>query len=162
MIRTVATFVFLTSIAVGVQAAEPPAFEVASIRTTEPGRQSIETSPGSVTMRAVRLGACVQWAYKLTDYQVSGPAWLNDVAFDIVAKASTPASEDELRQMMQKLLEERFQLATHRMKKEMPALILTVGKNGHKLQETDKEGSPSFSTGKLNLTGRGATVGQLV
>jgi len=30
-----------------------------------------------------------------------------------------------------------------------------------KLESVEQEGSPSFQTGKLNLTGRGATIGQL-
>jgi len=41
-------------------------------------------------------------------------------------------------------------------------MILTVAKSGHKLKEVDAEGSPSFSTGKLNLTGKGATIAQLI
>ena len=63
--------------------------------------------------------------------------------------------------MLQALLAERFKLAVHRQTKEIPALILTVGKNGHKLQPVETEGSPSFKTGKLSLTGQGATIGQL-
>ena len=63
--------------------------------------------------------------------------------------------------MLQTLLADRFKLAFHGETKEIPALILTVGKNGHKLKATETEGSPSFKTGKMNLTGQGATVGQL-
>src|SRR5262249_9231900 len=63
--------------------------------------------------------------------------------------------------MLQRLLAERFKFEFHRDKKEMPALILTVGKNGHKLKPVEAEGSPSFTTGKLNLTGKGATIAQL-
>jgi len=68
----------------------------------------------------------------------------------------------ELREMLQTLLAERFKLAVHRDSKEMAALVLTVGKSGHKLQPADAEGSPSLQIGNLNLTGKGATVGQLV
>jgi uncharacterized protein (TIGR03435 family) len=112
-------------------------------------------------MRNVRLTACIRWAYGVQEYQVSGPGWLNDVRVDIVAKAGTPVPEAELRRMLQTLLAERFKLAVHRQAKEIPALILTLGKNGHKLEATEIEGSPSFRTGKLTLTGKGATLGQL-
>jgi uncharacterized protein (TIGR03435 family) len=49
----------------------------------------------------------------------------------------------------------------HRETREMSALVMTVGKNGHKLVVNDTPGSPSFSTGRLNLTGNGATLKQL-
>jgi uncharacterized protein (TIGR03435 family) len=50
----------------------------------------------------------------------------------------------------------------HRENKEMSALMLTVGKNGHKLKQVETEEQPSFKTGKLNLTGKGATIAQLI
>jgi uncharacterized protein (TIGR03435 family) len=128
---------------------------------SEPGRESIEHVPGSLTMRKVRLTACIRWAYGIQDYQVSGPSWLTDTWVDIQAKAASPVDQAELRRMLQTLLVERFKLATHRQTKEIPSLILTLGKNGHKLEATETEGSPSFKTGKLSLTGKGATLGQL-
>jgi len=160
MLRAVIVFTF-ASLAVFGQAAATPAFEVASIRVGEPGREAIEVVPGSLTMRHVRLTACIRWAYGVPEFQVSGPAWMNDVWFDISAKAGSPASEADLRLMLQTLLADRFKFASHRQVKEIPALILTVGKNGHKLQPVDVEGSPSFKTGKLNLIGQGATLRQL-
>ena len=147
MIRPVASFAFLSAMAALGHAAGPAAFDVASIRPSQPGRRVLETGPDSVTIRSVRLDECIAWAYKLADYQVSGPPWLTEAFFDITAKAAAPATENELRQMTQKLFEDRFQLTSHRLIKEMPALILTVGKNGHKLEPTDKEGSPTFSIG---------------
>lgn len=159
--RTV-VILLLTSIAALAQPAQPPAFEVASIRTWQPGRESIEFGPASLTMRSVTLGACIRWAYGVQDVQVIGPDWLRDTGFEIFAKSANAVSVAELREMLQTLLAERFKLAVHRDTKEMTALVLTVGKNGHKLQPADAEGSPSFQTGKMNLTGKGATVGQLV
>src|SRR5262249_47322583 len=94
--------------------------------------------------------------------QVAGPDWLNETQFDITAKAAGPATEAELRVMVQTLLAERFKLALHRETREVSSLVLSIAKNGHKLQPVETEGSPSFQTGKLNLTGKGATVAQLV
>ena len=132
MMRRVTIRIILTSLAAFSQPATPPSFDVASIRLSEPGRESIEHVPGSLTMRHVRLTACIRWAYGIQEYQVSGPGWLNDIRVDIVAKAGTPVPEAELRRMLQTLLTERFKLAVHRQAKEIPALILTLGKNGHK------------------------------
>lgn len=159
MIRS--TLIVLTSVAAFAQTAPAPAFEVAAIKPGQPGRESVEVVPGGVTMRNTRLRACIRWAYAVQDFQIAGPAWLNDQWFDISAKAAGPAPESELRLMMRNLLEQRFHLETHRQVKEVPALILTVEKGGHKMQQVEKEGSPSFKTGKMSLTGQGATLAQL-
>ena len=86
------------------QPTKAPAFEVASIRAGKPGRESIEPGPASLTMRNVRLSACIRWAYGVQDVQVSGPAWLNDVWFDVFAKSAGEVKAAELRAMLQTLL----------------------------------------------------------
>jgi uncharacterized protein (TIGR03435 family) len=161
MIRNLAAWVCLASISALAQPATP-SFEVASIRADEPGRERIEATPGRLTMQNVRLTTCIRWAYDVQEQQISGPAWLNDTWFSIFAKADTPAGEPALRQMLQTLLMQRFHLVFHRQSKELSTYVLVVAKNGHKLEPTDVEGSPSFQTGKMNLTGKGATVGQLI
>lgn len=160
MIRTaIALSVFAT---LSFAAEAPPAFDVASIRPSEGGREAVDLGPTSVTMRNMRLQGAIRWAYNVLDVQVSGPDWLKDTRFDIVAKSSAPAKEPEFRAMMQKLLADRFKLELRRETKETSAMVLTVAKGGHKLKEVQEEGSPSFATGRLNLTGKGATVAQLI
>jgi len=154
--RTPVVLWFLSVVAALAQSG--PVFEVAAVRAGQPGRESIEFGPASLTMQHARLNACIREAYGVQDAQVSGPGWLGDVWFDIFAKAAKETSRAELREMLQALLAERFQLAVHRENREMTALILTVAKSGHKLQPTDTEGSPSFQTGRLTATGRGATL----
>jgi uncharacterized protein (TIGR03435 family) len=151
----------LGSIAAAAQTAEAPAFEVASIQASQPGREVIEAVPTSLTMRHVRLSNCIRWAYHVEEYQLAGADWSNDLWFEVWAKTATPVKEAELRTMLQRLLAERFKLSAHRQTKEQQTLVLTVGKNGHKLEPTETEGSPSFQTGKMNLTGKGATLSQL-
>jgi len=112
-------------------------------------------------MRSIRMNTCIGWAYNIQAYQVSGPNWSNDVAFDIFAKPAAPATEAELRKMLQTLLADRFKLTFHRETREIPALILVVSGKGHKLKPADKPGDPSFKTGKMSLTGEGATLGEL-
>jgi uncharacterized protein (TIGR03435 family) len=160
MLRYAAAIITLVS--AGFAADATTGFDVASIRPSEGGRETVDTVPGSVTMRNMRLTGAIRWAYNVLDVQVSGPDWLNSTRFDIVAKAGTPVKEPELKQMMQKLLADRFKLELHRQTKEVNAMVLTVAKGGHKLKEVQEEGSPSFSTGRLNLTGKGATMAQLI
>jgi len=159
--RTTAACLLLTAIATFAQSATPPAFEVASIRAGQPGRESIETGPASLTMRYCRLNSVIRWAYGVQDAQVSGPDSLGNTWFEIFAKSANEAPVAQLREMLRTLLAERFKLTIHRDSKEMTALILTVSKGGHKLQPVDTEGSPSLESGKLSLTGRGATIVQM-
>jgi uncharacterized protein (TIGR03435 family) len=157
--KVAATLLLLTSMAA---LGQTPAFEVASIRAGEPGQESIETGPGSLTMRHARLSACIRWAYNVQEFQITGPGWIHDVWFDVFAKSAGEVPVAKLREMLQQLLAQRFKLAVHRETKEMTTLVLTVVKSGHKLQPTETEGDPAFQTGKLTATGRGATLEPLI
>jgi uncharacterized protein (TIGR03435 family) len=75
-------------------------------------------------------------AYGIARYQLSGPNWLDNDRFDIVAKAPAGATKEQVKLMLQNLLAERFQLTLHREKQEMPAYSLAVGKNGSKMKES--------------------------
>jgi uncharacterized protein (TIGR03435 family) len=123
----------------------PPAFEVASVKASKQAgeasrRERVASQPGSLIMANVRFTKLMQWAYRVQDYQITGPGWINDERFDVVAKAGTPAPETELRTMLQGLLAERFKLALHRQTKELQAYAVTIGKDGHKLKESTTEG----------------------
>ena len=160
MIRGAVALSVFASLALAASA--PATFDVASIRPSQGGREAVDVLPGSVTMRNMRLTGAIRWAYNVLDVQVSGPDWLNAARFDTVAKAGAPATEPEMREMMQTLLADRFKLELHRQTKEVNVMVLTQDKGGHKLKKVEQEGSPSFSTGKLNLTGKGATIAQLI
>src|ERR1700678_1164752 len=75
------------------QAAQAPAFEVASVKPAaipvehEGGNRSrIEHTPNTLTMLNVGLSDCVQWAYGVAYFQVSA-AHLSADSYDILAKA---------------------------------------------------------------------------
>ncbi len=101
---------------------------------------NIQATPGSLTMRHVSFKECIQWAYHVFGYQVTGPNWIESDRYDVIAKAAGPAKEAELRVMLQTLLADRFQLTLHRQTKEMQAFVLSVGKNGPKFHESETEG----------------------
>lgn len=125
-------------------AAAPLSFEVASIKPSaaENGvfMVRIGTSPGGRwTATGITVGMLIQQAYDVKDYQISGaPSWLNSERYDIVAKADTPnITRDMAKVLLQSLLAERFKLQIHRETKELPIYALLVGKNGHKLHESE-------------------------
>ena len=140
------------------QSSAPPAFDVASVKvlTGAQGRGGgeghmgggrggfVQTSPGSLNMRNTTLKNAIRWAYGVTEYQVSGPEWLDSTRYDIAAKAAGPAKDAELQRMTQTLLADRFKLAFHRDTKEFHVYVLAVGKNGAKLQESTSEGESAI------------------
>jgi uncharacterized protein (TIGR03435 family) len=89
------------------------------------------------------------------DAVTGGPAWIDSDRFDIVAKAGQTTPPDDLRQMLQTLLAERFKLVVHQEPKMMPAYALVVGKSGPKLQASET----GLLTDQRCVPGEGA-VGQ--
>jgi uncharacterized protein (TIGR03435 family) len=123
-----------------------PAFEVASIKPN-PGPWNVllgySSSGPRLTLEAYTVADLIEEAYGLKSYQVTladsrARPIVYDTYYNIVAKAEgdgTP-TKGEFRQMLQRLLEERFNLKSHREMKELPIYALIVGKNGPKFKES--------------------------
>src|SRR5579864_1313729 len=72
---------FLHSAPGRAQSPTKPVFDVATVKIVRAGdlqddREDIRTAPGTLTMRHVSLKSCIQWAYGLSGFQISGPDWL--------------------------------------------------------------------------------------
>jgi uncharacterized protein (TIGR03435 family) len=65
-----------------------------------------------------------------------GFGWSDEPSFQVEAVADNPSAVtlEELRQMLQALLADRFKLRFHLEKKEVPGYSLVVSKRGHKLK----------------------------
>ena len=129
------------------QSAAAPAFEVATIKPSAPPsgglfRIARREDPGRIDYTYVSLKDCIRLAYRVKENQVSGPDWLASQRFDIAAKFPAGATRDQLPEMMQALLAERFKLAVHREQKEMPVYALVVAKNGPKLKPSETPVAP--------------------
>ena len=94
---------------------------------------------GRCVIRDGRLSHMVQIAYKLRSMNMisGGPDWVwGDNRYNVEAKAEDPkATEEQLLQMLQALLIERFNLKFHRETKEVQGYALVVAKNGPKLKD---------------------------
>jgi uncharacterized protein (TIGR03435 family) len=116
------------------------AFEVASIRPSSiwkaggegNSRSRIEVTPNGLTMRNVDLNECVQWAYGLQPYRISG-LHLNAERYDIVARAEGSVQVHQLELMLQDLLAKRFNLKLHHEAKMIGIYELVPAKGGPKL-----------------------------
>jgi bla regulator protein blaR1 len=128
-------------------ASQPLAFDVASVKpgaapvSAEGGnRNRIEYTANSLTMRHVALIDCVQWAYGIAYFQLSG-AHLPSDAYDIFAKTERPVTVAQLRLMLQDLLAKRFKLTLHRQTQMLPVYELVVAKGGPKLPKPNSDTS---------------------
>src|SRR5581483_8179531 len=132
----------LAGAAVAQQPAGKLEFEVASIKPAAPspmGRIRVEmrADGGMLRYSNVSLKDCIRVAYRVKDFQVEGPDWLGSARFDITAKFPDGANQDQVPEMLQALLTERFKLTVHRDTKEHPIYALVVGKSGPKLKPAE-------------------------
>jgi uncharacterized protein (TIGR03435 family) len=93
------------------------------------------TAPGGrFTARATSVKFLMEWAYGILPAQHSdGPSWIAEDRYDILAKADGNPTDEEMKRMVQSLLTERFKLKLHRETKEIPILVLSLGKTEPKL-----------------------------
>lgn len=72
--------------------------------------------------------------WRIEPFQVSGgPAWLDSVRYNIVAKPESRPKQGDVSMMMQALLEDKFQLKFHRETKELPVYAMVMAKKDGKL-----------------------------
>jgi uncharacterized protein (TIGR03435 family) len=119
-------------------AQSPPAFDAASIKPTPAGQRGGGTSSGfnSITFQNTTLRYCIAFAYKVKDYQIIAPKWLEDEHFDINAKGPEGSTHAHLPEMLQTLLKDRFHLEFHRETKDLPGLELVMAKDGIKVPKS--------------------------
>jgi uncharacterized protein (TIGR03435 family) len=143
-------------------AQQPPApkksFEVASIKVAGPldpqkmmsGQQRVgmKQDAGRVDIENWSLIELINAAYKVPVTRLSGPgaptmaSMLTAARFEIHATLPAGASKDDVPEMLQSLLVERFKLAYHTEKKEQSVFALVVGKDGPKLEKSPEEPPP--------------------
>jgi uncharacterized protein (TIGR03435 family) len=151
--------------------AQSPVFEVAVVKPSLPIREAlpliqagklkvgINIGKSRVDISFVTLEDLIVAAYKVKPYQVSGPDWIKMDRYDIQAKLPDGATSDQVPQLLQKLLAERFQLAIHREQRPLPVYELTVGKKGPKLQPSvESEGAPATEMSSINPTSKGSLI----
>ena len=90
--------------------------------------------------RTWRCATSYRFAFQVQDFQlVGGPDWIAKERFDIVAKAehdivpTPPGTTGPGQLMLRSLLAERFKLAVHQEKRELPVYALVVARNDRRL-----------------------------
>lgn len=123
--------------------AQSPAFEVASVKQSEPitpelvqsGRLQMGVTIDASYVRISKLSMlellCL--AYQVKGHQLSVQPWMYNERYDIQAKLPEGGSRGQVPAMLQTLLAQRFELKTHREKRELKVYALVVAKDGPKM-----------------------------
>jgi uncharacterized protein (TIGR03435 family) len=143
-----------------------PVFAVATIKPSNPNGRgfSLLVGPGGVlSTTSTSLSDLIVFAYGVHTKQIiNGPAWMEAEKYDIMAKPDLEGlpNGDQLKSMMQKLLEDRFQLKFHHDKRELSVYAIMPGKGEAKLTKNDAGGDlPGFGMrGMGNFSIRNATM----
>jgi uncharacterized protein (TIGR03435 family) len=149
-------------------APKPPAggwaFEVATIRPAKMPSQAdmmngkmhvgMKTDAARVDIGFTSLKELIGMAYKVKDYQIAGPDWIGamDERFDVLAKMPDGATKEQVPDMLQALLAERFKLAIHRDTKDRSVYALVVGKGGSKMKESPPDPPSPAAPDKSDAT----------
>lgn len=117
-----------------------PAFEVASVKpNTSAGPNQIRVGmPGNgrFTINNMPLAELIRFAYELQPFQLTGgPDWINSQRFDVTATTGGQSGPPLLRQMLQSLLAERFNLAVHTETRDMAIYEMVLARGDRRLGE---------------------------
>jgi uncharacterized protein (TIGR03435 family) len=122
-------------------------FDVASIKPSRAaraggegsGREKITVTPNSIIIENAGLNFCIQSAYNVRFYQVSGPDWLVSERYDIMAKTERRSSKEQLMEMLQALLADRFSLRLRRETRVVPVYELAAKSRAVKLDRASPD-----------------------
>ncbi len=125
-----------------------PTFEVASIRPAAPYPVLVEQIRSGVVHPGIRiqgnrfdshtsLETLIAIAFGINNDRIVGPDWLNSQRFEIHALLSDGNTKDQVPEMLQALLEDRFKLRAHFENKEQPVYALIVARDGPKIVQAE-------------------------
>jgi uncharacterized protein (TIGR03435 family) len=139
--------------------AQGPAFEVASVKRSEPitpemvrsGRLQIGVTIDARNVRLSKMSLfdLTTLAYQVKAHQVSAPTWTTTERYDIQAKLPESGTRGQVPAMLQTLLAERFQMKIHRETREFTVLALVEAKGGHKLKPSAADAEPTAAAPQI-------------
>ena len=111
-----------------------PSFDVAIVKPSRPDefQTLFDLRSRKFTAQHCTAVELIKIAYYVRGKQVPGaPAWTSQDTFDVVAEPDTEGipSEQQNRNMVRKLLEDRFHLVAHTSQQVFPVLAVTADKN---------------------------------
>ena len=98
-----------------------------------------------VTVVDNTLRDLIRLAYEVKEYQISGPGWLGQDKFEIVATMPAGSDRSQAPGMLRNLLEQRFHLKVHSETRVMPVYALEAVKGGAKLNSSTARAGSGFA-----------------
>jgi uncharacterized protein (TIGR03435 family) len=95
-----------------------------------------------IDLNTLSLADLIVMAYRIKPYQLTSPDWMRSERYDVQATLPAGATKEQVPEMMQALLAERFKVKIHRDKKPQPVYALLVSKDGHKLKPAPTAPTP--------------------
>ena len=140
---------------------------MASVKTSAPpGPDSltvgIHIDGALVRCISLSLKDYIALAYRVKNYQITGPEWIASERYDVSAKLPAGAAREQIRDMVAALLADRFQLKLHHETKEFPVYALVVAKGGPKMKESPQDAvsdSAGAGRGNIDITAGGGRGG---
>lgn len=146
-----------------------PQFEVATINPAGPinpqaiaaGKMRIgmNIDAARVDIGFLSLADMIQAAYKVKQHQLVIPDWAKNERFDILAKIPEGGTKEQVPEMLQALLVERFGLKFHKESREQNVFALVVAKGGHKMKESSTEPDAPLPDEKTDKGGQTLNMG---
>lgn len=96
----------------------------------------MKLSGGRLQFRSEPLMGLLMMAYEVEKYQIAGPEWMATQCFDIDATVPQETEAEDLPEIVQAILADRFKLVVHRESKTQSVYALIAGKGGSKLKES--------------------------
>jgi len=148
--QVASALLWVAATAFGQTAPAGPTFEVATIKPSPPfsmenfmSHKGVKIDKAYADIGGASLTNLIAFAYRVKDYQVSAPDWMNGAHFDVLAKLPDGASKDSVPEMLQALLAERFHLRLHTVSKEMSVYALVL-RQGAKLPPKPTDYQPDY------------------
>ena len=140
-------------------------FEVASIRLTPDdnagSRIGLRLTGSLAHYSGLTLKDYISAAYSLDPPQVIAPDWANEQRYEISATLPPGATREQVPEMLQALLAERFQLKVHKESRQFPVYALVVSKGGLKIKGTPADpNAPPLAAS--NTVGAASTNGVVI
>jgi uncharacterized protein (TIGR03435 family) len=150
--RTIANLLLLTAVAAFAQKTAPsPSFEVASVRPSDPraatqpanvSQRGLVGVGGRFDMRRASLTYLATRAFDVESRQISGPNWMNEQTYDVLATVPAGASSAQIPLIFQNLLAERFKMKYRLEDPVTPVYALVVAPGGSKLKAGQPDDDP--------------------
>jgi uncharacterized protein (TIGR03435 family) len=139
-------------------------FEVASVRPSQASPQDrvdigLHMDGAQMRINSFPLRDYIARAYRVKVYQVTGPEWITSEKYDVSAKLPAGSTAEQIPEMLQALLTERFHLKLHQEKKDLPVYALILGKSPLKLQESAPDAPGTERKAGVNVAASGSAAG---